>query len=1491
MKRKLLSFVLSLVFGTLFAGFCDGGELIDAKTFFISEKLFDNTITETSFGKDNILQLYGKYEKTAFERGTEHIFACCRFETAQPSGLTGAPGWVTVTVSNETEVCSGTAVLFPIEIGEDRFAWEACFNCAALSNFSPGTYDVRFRTTLPNVSFGVAGYELQQTITIRKSSQTIAQALGCEDEERQGLVSFRNDATHPWCKASDGVVMSGRAHKGETSLLSMKAGIPFLVNFEGRSLDSDGMLSIYGNYGTPSQVKIFEIGQTPLNNLMLLGRGETADFIFSHRGDDADLEALHAGFLALALYPLVEVSFDANNGGLGDPKPILAAEGTAYAAVATGYPSMWTFPESGPERPPVAKDGKAPSFLGWYYGKERVTGKTILPKGRGNHTLIAHWDSQGEDEAGPDLIVSSISADPDVIEVWKSTRVRATVQNVGKGNALPCSVRLMIDGNQEGGERSVGKCLEPGEYWEVSWRLSGRELGVGTHTVVAVVDVYDDVKETNEGNNVSGAAQITVVSPPPSSSAVDWEYTIPAGLSNSLYLTTETNGTRMVSTFKVGDPIYVRAAFHNAEGGAVTTPISLRGVVKADEIPLYGDEESVLWQWPSLKAGGIAQIPDDEQDADILQGLKPGAYRLICTIDPDDRYQESDESDNVRSVSFVVVDGEMENKSCVVTFASDYDADAGAPITVTPGQRYAATGQFPSAGPTPPSASGGFCKFMGWVKESDYIDGASLGLMWYSDWPGFYDGGVWDDGGPCYDPLWVTGDSIVPDSASIRVWAIWDFVVGDEFGFGISYNMNGGVNDERNPFSYKVGDLPIQLAVPTKKGYEFAGWILGGKLVTQIPKGTVGDISIKAVWVQKDQEDDISAALGVPGLEWSVADYRRRNSTETYGLTVDTEWSWDGEGSVRTDARAFSDDGIAPCCGMDIDVTGPTTMRFRYSKSFSDGVFDVECGGRFLYQDDVPGIRTAWKQVTLDIPAGRQKVMFVVRPGSVGRNRNNDYNGVWLDDFQFGEFEHDPVYTIDYDLTIPKGGVRLNAGRCPESNPLTYSAADLPIDLEDAIPILVGYEFAGWILGGKLVTQIPKGAVGDLSLTASWKEPDSPVQPGPGSGSTLYPDGTDADFAGEAAATYDGYLLDAAGAVVGTINVKTAKVKEDRKTGAKTSAATATVCELGQKKRTMKGTLDLRTGKTDYKVWPAPELVIGRDGITGSYRYGHDCTVVGARNFFAAKPAEKGDVLAKFDGRTYTVALKTEDDGGNALANGYSTLSIAIGAKGKVKTTGVLADGTKVSVTGQLLVGANGVCCVPVLAQLYSGKSGGFGFLLKLDAADPASVEVGALSAWDGGSFKGIWSAAAVGVSGPLNGGSLFNLEDVWDGVNGAEPLEELLPRNESVITSGAKWIVAKAGKVKLEKSGALTYDAKANPSGLKLTYAAKMGLFTGSFSVYTLVNGKLKKASATVSGAVVDGVGYGTATIKKVGSVPVVINGIRVESANNMNISKNIRN
>ena len=55
-------------------------------------------------------------------------------------------------------------------------------------------------------------------------------------------------------------------------------------------------------------------------------------------------------------------------------------------------------------------------------------------------------------------------------------------------------------------------------------------------------------------------------------------------------------------------------------------------------------------------------------------------------------------------------------------------------------------------------------------------------------------------------------------------------------------------------------------------------------------------------------------------------------------------------------------------------------------------------------------------------------------------------------------------------------------------------------------------------------------------------------------------------------------------------------------------------------------------------------------------------------------------------------------------------------------------------------------------------------------------------------------------------------------------------------------------------------------------TYKSKDGSFSGSFTVYAIEKNKLKKHKATVTGVLIDGIGYGTATIKKIGTWAIAI-------------------
>ena len=259
--------------------------------------------------------------------------------------------------------------------------------------------------------------------------------------------------------------------------------------------------------------------------------------------------------------------------------------------------------------------------------------------------------------------------------------------------------------------------------------------------------------------------------------------------------------------------------------------------------------------------------------------------------------------------------------------------------------------------------------------------------------------------------------------------------------------------------------------------------------------------------------------------------------------------------------------------------------------------------------------------------------------------------------------------------------------------------------------------------------------------------------------------------------------------------------------------------------------------------------------------------------------------LDGFNGKVWTVALKTASAKGlPKLMNGYSVLSVAGGKKGKMKVSGVLADGTKVSVTAQGMAFGDSVV-VPVV---YRKKTTAFS--LKLILKEKGGVQVGNVSAWTSGSGKAVWEKAIASASDKVRAGVKFALgTDVKDIIEAfgvvdvAKGKKSILPNGvpvKAVDASSGKWTLPKAGKVALVKGTTdldeTKFTAKGetdpNPAGLKLTFKKKTGLFSGSFQLYQLNGTKLKKLKATVNGAVVDGVGYGSAVIKNTGAMPVTV-------------------
>lgn len=72
--------------------------------------------------------------------------------------------------------------------------------------------------------------------------------------------------------------------------------------------------------------------------------------------------------------------------------------------------------------------------------------------------------------------------------------------------------------------------------------------------------------------------------------------------------------------------------------------------------------------------------------------------------------------------------------------------------------------------------------------------------------------------------------------------------------YTITYKLNGGKNNKKNPKTYTITSKMIKLAAPTRKGYVFKGWYRDKKCtrkVTSIKKGSTGKITLYAKWKKK----------------------------------------------------------------------------------------------------------------------------------------------------------------------------------------------------------------------------------------------------------------------------------------------------------------------------------------------------------------------------------------------------------------------------------------------------------------------------------------------------------------------------------------------------------------------------------------------------------------------------------------------------------------
>lgn len=103
-----------------------------------------------------------------------------------------------------------------------------------------------------------------------------------------------------------------------------------------------------------------------------------------------------------------------------------------------------------------------------------------------------------------------------------------------------------------------------------------------------------------------------------------------------------------------------------------------------------------------------------------------------------------------------------------------------------------------------------------------------------------------DGSGKSYDNKEKIKNLTAKSGGSVALYAQWE-----KTKYTITYKLNGGTNNSKNPTKYTDTTKTIKLKNPTKKGYTFVGWYSDSKFknkVTQIKKGSTGKVTLYAKW-------------------------------------------------------------------------------------------------------------------------------------------------------------------------------------------------------------------------------------------------------------------------------------------------------------------------------------------------------------------------------------------------------------------------------------------------------------------------------------------------------------------------------------------------------------------------------------------------------------------------------------------------------------------
>ena len=286
--------------------------------------------------------------------------------------------------------------------------------------------------------------------------------------------------------------------------------------------------------------------------------------------------------------------------------------------------------------------------------------------------------------------------------------------------------------------------------------------------------------------------------------------------------------------------------------------------------------------------------------------------------------------------------------------------------------------------------------------------------------------------------------------------------VGPALEYTIEYHLNGGEASDLVT-SYNTLNEGITLGVPTKEGYNFAGWYTNaeynGEVVTEIKAGEEGDKVFYAKWEKIIVNYKVTFdACG--GKE--VSEILFTELTEEFALPTTTKEGYNFLGWYENEERI---EKVAQGTERNISVVAKwEAIKYTITYELNGGVLEGAVS-EYTIEDEVVLVAPTKANYTF---VGWYKGTEKVEKLEVGTTGDVTLTAKW-------EAEK---YTITYELN---GGVL-------EGAVSEYTVED---EVVLAVPTKAKYTFVGWYetadFSGEAITKIEAGTVGAKTFYAKWE--------------------------------------------------------------------------------------------------------------------------------------------------------------------------------------------------------------------------------------------------------------------------------------------------------------------------------------------------------------------------------------------------------------------